>query len=591
MAQLCLRNGSVGLTEEILKNKIQFMDTRLTYCEYTRKSSEDNKERQVASLPDQHRELQETAKRFDLPIKQFLEESRSAHTIGRPVFNQLILDIEEGRVNAILTWHPNRLARNAFDAGNLIYLMDMGKLIEIRTPSRAYHNTPEDKFMLTLEFGISKKDSDDKSIVVGRGLKSKAQAGWRPGVAPHGYLNDRGAESGTRRIHIDPERFEFIKKIFQMKYEGIPVREILKTANEDWGFRTRPRKRYPAKPLAQSVLYKMLANPFYCGRFYYSGQWYEGSHEKAVEPEVFDQIQIMLGGSVLRVKPHTKQFAYTGLIRCGECSGTVTAEEKTQIICSNCKYKFAATVKSRTHCPKCNTAIAEMKNPKILEYCYYHCTKKLHQNCTQKYAQVGNMEDQIKEDLEKLEISDCFMDWAIRQINMEADQEKDFRDETLKSLQRTLDDCRQELHNLLKLKISPLNTDGSLISDEKFKTEKNKLEIQILDLERKIGKIDERMLKFAQESADKFDFAAHAKERFDNTEDLSVKHDILSKLGSNLTLKGRKIYYDSPNFFVTIKNIKADEPIIGRRFEPGFQAYTKPQLEALYASSPTVLRG
>ena len=80
--------------------------------------------------------------------------------------------------------------------------------------------------MLNIELGISKKDSDDKSIVVKRGLEKKIRDGWRPDVAPQGYLNDRVTESGFRRIFTDPERMTFIRKIFELHYQGRSVTEI-----------------------------------------------------------------------------------------------------------------------------------------------------------------------------------------------------------------------------------------------------------------------------------------------------------------------------------------------------------------------------
>src|SRR3989344_5935969 len=283
------------------------MDTKLIYDGYERKSTEDSNH-QVASIESQDRELKEFKDKLNLSVRKFISESKSADKTGRPVFKQLLQDLEESKINAILTWHANRLARNAYDAGRLIYLMDEGKLIEIRTPHRVFKNTPEDKFMLTLEFGISKKDSDDKIIVVKRGLKNKALNGWRPGVAPHGYLNDKAGDEGNRKIFIDPERFNFIKRVFQMKYEGVSIKEILRIANEEWGFRTRPKKNYPSIPLYPSTLYSILSNPFYCGRFEYGGVWYEGKHEKAVEPEIFDQIQLMLGSKGCHRKPKTHEF-------------------------------------------------------------------------------------------------------------------------------------------------------------------------------------------------------------------------------------------------------------------------------------------
>src|SRR3989344_2928843 len=271
----------------------------LRYLGYARKSSEDNKERQAASLPEQLYVLEGIKAKHTLNVVEVLQESKSAHKPGREIFNNMLARIESGEANAILTWHPNRLCRNALDAGQLLYLMDEDKLVEIRTPSRTYRNTPEDKFMLTLEFGISKKDSDDKSIVVERGLEKKARDGWRPGVAPQGYLNDKATESGLRKIPTDPERMPYIKKIFELFHSGTPAIEIHRIADEEWHFKTRQHKRIGGKPLSLSMIYFILTNPFYCGKFEYplgSGKWYEGGHEKAVSEEVFNEIQMKLGG-------------------------------------------------------------------------------------------------------------------------------------------------------------------------------------------------------------------------------------------------------------------------------------------------------
>ena len=36
--------------------------------------------------------------------------------------------IEAGEANGIIAWHPDRLARNSRDGGEIIYLLDTGKL-------------------------------------------------------------------------------------------------------------------------------------------------------------------------------------------------------------------------------------------------------------------------------------------------------------------------------------------------------------------------------------------------------------------------------------------------------------------------------
>jgi len=565
---------------------------QLKYLGYARKSSEDNKERQAASLPEQLYILEGLKSRHSLRVIEVLDESQSAHVKGRPIFESMITRIEEGESNAIVTWHPNRLARNMTDGGRIIDLFDMGKLLEVRTPSRTYHNTPEDKFMLTLEFGLSKKDSDDKAIVVKRGLDKKCRDGWRPGVAPQGYLNDKGTESGFRRILTDPERLPFIQRIFELFRKGTPVTEIHRLAEKEWGYRTRQQKRMGGRPMSISNIYKILSNPFYTGRFEYpegSGEWHEGKHKPAISDKLFEEVQVILGHkSKYHLKNH--EWAYTSLLKCGFCGSTITAEEKWQCICRTCKLKFSLTKKNKEKCPRCTTRIDQMKDPKILHYIYYRCKRREDVQCVQKGIRLDLFEKQIDAELSSLEIPQCFVDWSIRQINTMNDGERDFREEAIQSVTRAHSDVRKELDNLVKLKISPLNSDGSMLSDEQFKEQKLKLEAEIKGLGKQMGSIDERMLQAADEINEKFNFAAHAREQFAKP-DLAVKREILSKLGSHLKLQDKTLRIESPLPFMVIKKMKSEAPILQELLAPNKQSLPTAQTDEMFASIPTLLRG
>ncbi|QQS44711.1 recombinase family protein [Candidatus Roizmanbacteria bacterium] len=66
----------------------------------------------------------------------------------------------------MLTWHPDRLSRNAGDLGVIVDLMDQGKLKEIRTYSQTFRNTPNDKFLLMILCSQAKLENDNKGINV-----------------------------------------------------------------------------------------------------------------------------------------------------------------------------------------------------------------------------------------------------------------------------------------------------------------------------------------------------------------------------------------------------------------------------------------
>ena len=121
------------------------------YFIYARKST-DVEEKQVQSIEGQLDELRLLAKRENLTVIEELVEKQSAKIPGRPIFNSMISRIERGQANGILSWHPDRLARNSVDGGKIIYLVDMMKISALKFNTFWFEPTPQGKFMLSMPF-------------------------------------------------------------------------------------------------------------------------------------------------------------------------------------------------------------------------------------------------------------------------------------------------------------------------------------------------------------------------------------------------------------------------------------------------------
>jgi len=115
--------------------------------------------------------------------------------------------IERGEADGIISWHPDRLARNSIDGGRIIYLLDQKHLKDLRFASFTFENNPQGKFMLSIIFGYSKYYVDSLSENVRRGNRTKVENGWRPNKASIGYLND----PVTKTVIPDPRRFLLVK--------------------------------------------------------------------------------------------------------------------------------------------------------------------------------------------------------------------------------------------------------------------------------------------------------------------------------------------------------------------------------------------
>src|SRR5947209_17463632 len=128
----------------------------------------------------------------------------------------MLLEIEGGKAEGIIAWHPDRLARNSVDGGRIIYLLDTNVLKDLRFATFGFENNSQGKFMLSIIFGYSKYYVDSLSENVRRGYRAKVQMGWLPGLAPLGYLNDQV----NKTIIPDPDRFSLIKDVWRLMLTG-----------------------------------------------------------------------------------------------------------------------------------------------------------------------------------------------------------------------------------------------------------------------------------------------------------------------------------------------------------------------------------
>jgi site-specific DNA recombinase len=480
------------------------------YYIYCRKSSE-SEERQVLSIESQIKELEVLTKRLGLHVSQILTESRSAKYPGRPVFNDLMKKVYKGQVKGVICWKLDRLARNPIDGSSLIWALDQGKLSSIITPHNTFSNNSNDKFLMQIEFGMAKKYVDDLSDNVKRGNKAKLERGWVPGLPPLGYLN----EPKERTIIIDPERFPLVRKIWDLLLRGMPPSEILRTANHEWGFRTRTHKKVGNRPLTASGLYKIFSRPFYYGLIARKEGVFQGKHQTMITEEEFWKAQEILGRRGLP-RPKEHHFAFTGLIRCAECGCMITAEEKRN------RYGY--------------------------HYAYYRCTKKKpNVRCSQKYLSDKMLESQIMDYLEKIYIPKRLLDLALDYLKAEREEENAKSSEVRKSLLKAKSDCEKKLDNLNQMRLR------DLIGDKEYLKEKERLLNEKIRLEESIEKGDgnesigptvktQEAILFSHTARDDFNKATPEK-----------KKALVQELGSNFSLKDKKLLIEVEKPFAILE--------------------------------------
>ncbi len=470
------------------------------YFVYIRKSSE-TEDKQVLSLESQQKELDNFIKSEKLEIAERIEgESKSAKQPGRPIFNEMIRRIEKGEADGIVTWHPDRLARNSVDGGQIIHLLDTGKLNALKFPTHRFENDSQGKFMLNLIFGQSKYYVDSLSENVKRGNKTKLEKGGLPGVAPTGYLNER--ENHT--IIPDPERFDMVRRMWSLLLSGTrSVPEIMEIANEEWGFRSRKTKRMGGKKLCHSLIYRIFTSPFYCGIIRRDGETYKGAHKPMITVDEFETVQKMLGRDELK-RPKRHKFTYTGIMRCGECGCMVTAEKKTK--------------------------------PSGRQYVYYHCTRrKPGHKCSQRSIRIEELEKQIEKIINEISIPDDLRKWAVDYLKWFNGNEVKDRETIYKAQQKAYNGAQKKLDELVEMRFN------NLLNDKEYGDWKAKIIKEQTILKEKMTDTEHRTSRWLELSEKAFLFANRAKIWFRDG-NMDTKRNILKSLGSNFVLKDGKLH-------------------------------------------------
>jgi len=470
----------------------------------------------MQSINDQIERLKELANSSGVEIKEIFTEAKSAKKpYNRPIFAELIKRIEQGEANGILVWHLNRLSRNPVDSGTIGWMLQQGVLQCIQTVEKQY--LPEDNVLLfSVETGMANQYIIELRKACMRGMDRKAELGWKPGMAPLGYINDKTDKS----IRPDPARFDQIRQMWDLMLTGnYTPQTIRKIANEQWGFKTIRHKRRGGNQLPLWGIYTLFDNIFYAGMFRWKGKLLRGNHKPMITLSEFEKVQARLGKKDNPRSQH-HSFAYTGLIRCKSCKMMFSATEKTKLVKS--------------------TGVSQT-------YVYYHCSRKSKDiQCTNPPITVSDLEWQIEKELESYTIAPEFLSWVLDYLDSEKEKMVADAAGMKKTRQNALQDAEKELANLTRMRYR------ELIDDNDFVKERAILKDRISKLQTQLKENLDNSKKWSELTKRAFHFATYARHEFVHGS-IDSKRAITSCFGSNYTMENKKLIFNCAFWLIPIQ--------------------------------------
>jgi len=474
-------------------------ESELKFIRYSRKSDE-AKERQEYSIPEQNEECEKCAAREKLNVILELEEEKSAFKPHkRPIFDEMLQLIREGQINAILTWKENRLCRNPEEGGIILQLLQDGVIKEIRCVASNTIYTPEsDHLVLQIHFGMANQFSRNLSKDVRRGLEHKAERGEYPRPAPIGFESF----GEVRKRNIRPHSFEapIIRELCELAATGKFSLGYLVNYAYEKGLKTNR-----GKTISQSHLYNILTCPTYYGYFYHNGELYKGNYEPITTKSLFDAVQAALKN---RSKPRVNSWNgnWNGVANCYKCGCAITTTNKTKY------YK---------------------RTDRTVTYSYHHCTHR-RGNCNQPPVTTDDFEKELLDNVSKINIDEEVWSLGIKLLKEKHKHETVQNSSQRKQFEKEYDSLQQKLNRLINMR-----ADGELTKEE-FLSQKELLlkgQARIESLLNDTKTSEHNWLELTEQFLNN---AFHAREIMESGL-AEEKRKLIFDVGENLFLRDKKI--------------------------------------------------
>jgi len=268
---------------------------------YTRKSSEEGLEQSFNSLHAQREAceayiLSQKHEGWQLIPAPYDDGGYSGGSMERPGLKALLADVEAGLIDTVVVYKVDRLTRALSDFAKMVDRFD-ARSVSFVSVTQAF-NTTTSMGRLTLNVLLSFAQFERE--VTGERIRdkiaaSKAKGMWMGGSVPLGY------DVVDRQLVVNEPEAAQVRELFALYLKFKSVDDVVTAAA---AAKIRSKQRLSAagnttggSRLGRGSLYAILANPLYAGEVGHKGKRYPGQHQRIVEPDVFEAVQVLLAGN------------------------------------------------------------------------------------------------------------------------------------------------------------------------------------------------------------------------------------------------------------------------------------------------------
>lgn len=272
---------------------------------YTRLSSDpDGTSTATARQQADCRQLAELRGFADVVVYEDNDLSAYKKKVVRPAFERMLVDLKAARIDAVIVWKSDRLARQPRDLERFLDVAEDrgGALMSVTEPE---FSGSSGLLILRMMVAFANHESGVKAERVTRKLRELAESGQphTGGMRPFGYTRDHAHH---------PVEAPLVRELVTRLVGG----ESCRTISADWnarGIGTAQGARWSA-----SNMRRLVRSPGLAGLRTYHGTLVDGTWEGIVSREQWEQVRAIAEGRT-REKRTIRRHLLTGIAKCGHC--------------------------------------------------------------------------------------------------------------------------------------------------------------------------------------------------------------------------------------------------------------------------------
>lgn len=284
----------------------------------------------------------------------YTDNGLSGTHFNRPGFQQMLEDIEAGKIDCVIVKDLSRLGRNLIDTGYYIEQYFFTRHIRFIAITDNFDTATADR-QASVMLPIKNMVNEAYALDISRKVWAQHQQAMRAGLlacgsAPYGY---RKSPEDRHRLIIDPQTAPIVRQTFEWVLERIAAHEIAKRLNKAGILPPAAYKKQNGEIQSDVIVghgrwtsaavIKLLDNPVYTGDMVQGKtrkvnhhklpvprqEWIvvRDTHEPIISREMFDQTQRVLEEEaekrVQKIKRLYTPNLFQGKLFCMECGRTL----------------------------------------------------------------------------------------------------------------------------------------------------------------------------------------------------------------------------------------------------------------------------